>query len=301
MPQVSHDIGLNRDGRLSLITGALFLVVVELLDALQSGYVRATLLAVCMIFTVAALWRPRKISVSIIVQRWTLRLCALVSFAISAASLGSLHKSQVVVDAAIGSALFLLSLEVSGAEKWCTDLAGFFLDPTAFNASLGTNTRQAVTRRVAQVLILIAILLVPAVELGSGLIVPKSFDVASTSVQASRDVLVGVNPYSDPLDRTAGSFTSDRRFAGYKYMPLTAMAYLPFVVVFGDSGILVLNTLAFLAMVPLVGLMAGGASISTRIWLAAVLVATPDISQQSFGFRSNDLLAVVPICIAILI
>jgi hypothetical protein len=56
---------------------------------------------------------------------------------------------------------------------------------------------------------------------------------------------MGVNPYKvdlDTFDYTAGK-TNEERFRGYKYSPLLPVVYFPGVRLFGNVGILLLNTM----------------------------------------------------------
>jgi Glycosyltransferase family 87 len=124
---------------------------------------------------------------------------------------------------------------------------------------------------------------------------PIVFDVADTSISAIKAMLMGLNPYKVDLDQF------DERFTGYKYSPLLPIIYLPFVTLFGNIGILICNSITIfltaLAVAALCQRIFGG----NGVWAAMLFLVSPLVVMNVLVYRINDLLAVLPICVAFLV
>jgi hypothetical protein len=132
---------------------------------------------------------------------------------------------------------------------------------------------------------------------------PKEFDIGYTSMIAVDSILAGVNPYNVDLDRFdfALGRANEASFRGYKYSPLLPFLYLPMVKIFGHLGILLANfaTLVLTAFTI--------AAVSQRIfggdgqWAAALFLVSPLVGMCMLVYQTNDLVAVLPVCVAFLI
>jgi hypothetical protein len=152
-----------------------------------------------------------------------------------------------------------------------------------------TNGREAGTRfgRLGFGILLIA-LTVPALNLASGMLVPKLSDVATTTIDAVRVVGEGHNPYAaarlDPLGAVNAHAPG---YGGYKYLPLMIGLHAPFVAAFGPMGVLVCN----LAMIALLCAMVQATvrGPEARLIGLAVLLVTPELMESSLAMGFNDL------------
>jgi hypothetical protein len=131
---------------------------------------------------------------------------------------------------------------------------------------------------------------------------PSLIDAATTTLAAGEVLREGGNPYAAPLDAAAREQTGEARFAGYKYLPLTLLAYLPLGAGLAERGIVLTNLLLHLAtpwlIFRLASAMAGGAAGS----LAALLyLALPLVPFQLFAKGVTDPVAVLPLLAALLL
>ena len=126
------------------------------------------------------------------------------------------------------------------------------------------------------------------------LIHPRLIDMATTTLAAGHAMLAGQNPYVLPIDRELGG-----AFAGYKYLPVMPVVYLPLGLTFGGRGVLVTNLLLQAASVALMlhlGRRAG--SRAAGVIATALYLSLPLVAQQLFAKGTTDLAAIVPLLLA---
>jgi hypothetical protein len=146
-----------------------------------------------------------------------------------------------------------------------------------------------------------ALLAVHLVFLAKQLGQPHLMDFASTTLAAGQALLAGDNPYALPLDAGALRITGDPALAGYKYLPMMAITYLPLGTWLGARGVLLTNLGLQLATVYLIYRL--GVRMGTRhSGLVAVLfyLSLPIVMRLVFGKGATDLAAVVPLLAALL-
>lgn len=145
------------------------------------------------------------------------------------------------------------------------------------------------------VIVLVAAL--AAIELvysGMRLIHPRLIDMATTTLTAGHAMLAGQNPYTLPIDPEIGG-----AFAGYKYLPVMPVIYLPLGLALGARGVLVTNLLLQAVTVALMlrlGRRAGGYRVG--FVASALYLSLPLVAQQLFAKGTTDLVAVVPLLLA---
>ena len=145
---------------------------------------------------------------------------------------------------------------------------------------------------IYQTLVLVglaAVLVIPALDLLSGFVVPKLMDIATTTADAGRAMWSGQNPYAMNLDAYGTNLMHDVRFGGYKYMPLMAAAYLPFVLAIGDNGVLVANLVFYVCTALLVAQAARGFSRQAGPLALLLFVATPVVAFETLAMGATDI------------
>jgi len=131
---------------------------------------------------------------------------------------------------------------------------------------------------------------------------PSLTDVASTTLAAGTLLRDGGNPYAAPVDAAAEAETGSARFAGYKYMPLTPLAYLPLGTPLGERGIVLTNLLLHLGVVWLVYRLAADMAGASAGAVAAMLyLSLPLVPFQLFAKGVTDAVAVLPMLAALLL
>jgi hypothetical protein len=70
---------------------------------------------------------------------------------------------------------------------------------------------------------------------------PHLIDIPASTLEAGRALLAGTNPYTSQLDHTVGASREMEAFQGFKYSPLTAVAYMPLGIPLGDRGVVLTN------------------------------------------------------------
>ena len=129
---------------------------------------------------------------------------------------------------------------------------------------------------------------------------PHLFDGATTTLAAARAFLSGLNPIALPLDRAASPLMGDPAFAGYKYLPVTVLTYLPLGAGLDKRGLLLTNLVLELAILWLVYGLARRLGTRTSGLLAVVFyLSLPIVIRQSFGKGVTDLAAVLPMLAAL--
>jgi len=131
---------------------------------------------------------------------------------------------------------------------------------------------------------------------------PSLIDAATTTLASGALLRAGTDPYAAPVDSVAAAQTG-ARFAGYKYLPVTLVGYLPLGAPLGERGIVLTNLLLHLATVWLVFRLAVAlAGVPEAGAIAALLyLALPLVPFQLFAKGDTDPVAVVPMIAALLL
>ena len=183
-----------------------------------------------------------------------------------------------------GHALVLLALLVAaGGLTIAAQRSSLAISPTG----LRLVTASAAVLMIAQIIY-------AAVRLAR----PHLSDIAMTTLAAGKVLLAGGNPYLVPLDpQTVGDGTS---FAGYKYLPAMALAYLPLGAPLGSRGVPLANLLLQLGVVWAMIRIATEIGSRSAGWVAATLyLSLPLLPFQLFAKGVTDLAAVLPLLIAL--
>lgn len=209
-------------------------------------------------------------------------LFSIIPFAVMLMSIDSSHKVRIA-DAGVIIAL----------------IAGMFWRDTV----IVQDRSQRRVRMVSLALVIIA-LLVPLLDLVSGMLVPKLSDVATTTVDAATLVMQGHNPYAAAIDSYGAANAHDAAFGGYKYLPLLIAIYLPFVTFFGPFATLFVNAVLLagvcIALSALIRNQAGTAvRMDDRMIAIAVLLATPAIAETALAMGYNDLVGTLLVLAAV--
>jgi hypothetical protein len=131
---------------------------------------------------------------------------------------------------------------------------------------------------------------------------PGLTDVAATTLDASKQLLAGTNPYAASADGSASRATAQARFAGYKYLPVMIAAYLPLGLPLGERGVVLTNLLLQLATAALIFRLAQAMAGASAGWIAALLyLGLPLVPFQLFAKGVTDLAAVMPLLLALLL
>lgn len=131
---------------------------------------------------------------------------------------------------------------------------------------------------------------------------PSLIDVATVTIAAGEGLRTGTDPYELNVDAEAEAATHDARFRGYKYLPVTVAAYLPFGAALGPRGIVLANLLFQLAVVALVFRLGEAMASASAGWLAVTLyLSLPMVPFQLFAKGVVDLVPVLPLLAALLL
>ena len=132
---------------------------------------------------------------------------------------------------------------------------------------------------------------------------PKIIDIGTTTLAAVEALAQGGNPYALPIDTLAGGIAGAADgLHGYKYLPMMLVAYGPFCLAMGLRGIVVANALLHGATAASVGALAariGGKM--AGLAAAALYLSLPFVAFQVVGRGVNDLVAVLPLLLALLV
>jgi len=120
-------------------------------------------------------------------------------------------------------------------------------------------------------------------------IAPHIIDIGTTTLEAGKALLQGLNPYALPIDTGPES----AGFTGYKYLPMMIVDYLPLGAPFAARGVLITNLLMLLACLWLMQRIAG------TMLAPLLLVMLPLLSEQIFAKGATDLAAVLPLLAAL--
>jgi hypothetical protein len=131
---------------------------------------------------------------------------------------------------------------------------------------------------------------------------PGLTDIATTTLDAGKQLIAGANPYAASFDASAGGGTAQVRFAGYKYLPAMIAAYVPLGGPLGERGVVLTNLLLQFAAVALIFRLAEAMAGASAGWIAALLyLSLPLVPFQLFAKGVTDLVAVVPLLVALLL
>lgn len=128
------------------------------------------------------------------------------------------------------------------------------------------------------------------------LISPNLIDIALSTIRAGNVLAQGENLYQHSVDIIGGELWNGIAPNGYKYMPMMAIAYLPFHSLWGERGILVLNFLLDLSVAGLVYSLSsrwGGRTVG--LFSVFLYLMLPITLKELYSKGSTDLLTVVPL------
>jgi hypothetical protein len=128
------------------------------------------------------------------------------------------------------------------------------------------------------------------------LISPNLIDIALSTIRAADVLAQGGNPYQRSVDIIGGELWNGIAPNGYKYMPMMAIAYLPFHLLWGERGILVLNFILDLSVAGLVYSLSsrwGGRTVG--LFSTFLYLMLPLTLKELYSKGSTDLLTIVPL------
>ena len=130
---------------------------------------------------------------------------------------------------------------------------------------------------------------------------PQLIDIPASTLEAGRALLAGENPYTSPIDHTVDPSMDPSAFQGFKYSPLTAVAYMPLGIPLGDRGVVLTNLVLQLATAWLVYRLARGeGSRATGLTAALAYLVLLIGPWELFHQGVLDLAAVLPLLAALL-
>lgn len=250
--------------RVPLLAYLAFAIVLPV-GVFQYGYGRLALLAGFWGFVVALGLLPRlmaRIEAGFAQASLPLRaaLAGAVPLAVLALSIGSPHKVRVIEAGVVWMVATALAIAPDLPPRW---------------------------RARARWIVPLVALIVPLLNLVSGLTVSKLSDVATTTIDAAQLVWHGHNPWAAVIDPYGAINGHSPAYGGYKYLPLMIAANLPFVLPFGPGAVLWVDLACVAALAWLVRALAG----APYGWIAlAVILATPELAETSLAMGYNDAL-----------
>ncbi len=287
----------------ALARGALRLIGIRHLETLGSeeGLVFACLYLGLMIPLEAAAWGFGAYRALLLLGYLALLLA--VAFApkrLHAAPAFRALRAGVVIVALIPAAAALLSIGTRYQVRVMEGLivAGVIL--VLWSQAQFARLRNPGTVAIFAVLILGACALIPLAHLVSGLVVPKLVDIATTTAAAARAIWAGQNPYTIPLDPNGLELMHDAHFTGYKYPPLMAIVYLPFVLAFGDFGVVIENACLYVALCVTVFSLAKRLSSASPLLAVILVLASPTAAEDPLGIGGTDIACLLPLTLAFL-
>ena len=207
-------------------------------------------------------------------RRWMFVMAAGLAAFKSARSIATIYRTHSVGSAIIACIALTFAVDVPGrVHKW-------------------------MTARRARCFFAAAFL---AVCFAHAVLQPKASDIGYTSISAIRAMTTGLNPYKVDLDDFDKPNTGDKRFTGYKYSPLLPMIYFPAVKLFGALGVSVANSIILIFTAWIVSRLCSRIVERNGLWSAILLLASPLVGWSVIVYQVNDLVAVLPICVAVLV
>lgn len=130
---------------------------------------------------------------------------------------------------------------------------------------------------------------------------PDLIDIPGSTLEAGRALLAGNNPYTSPIDHTVDPSMDAAAFQGFKYSPVTAIAYMPLGIPLGDHGVVLTNLVLQLVTAWLVYRLARGEGARATGLTAALAYLVLLIGPwELFHQGVLDLAAVLPLLAALL-
>jgi hypothetical protein len=120
-------------------------------------------------------------------------------------------------------------------------------------------------------------------------------DIALRTLDAGKLLLAGKNPYTSAIDGVG-------RYAGYKYLPMMAIVFLPLGALWGNSGVIATNLILDVAVIVLIiklGSRIG--SLGVGVLAASLYMISTFVPSELFYASSTDLAAVVPLLVALVL
>lgn len=131
---------------------------------------------------------------------------------------------------------------------------------------------------------------------------PKVLDIATTTAAAIVALVHGGNPYALPIDPLAGGIGgAAAAYHGYKYLPAMMLTYAPLALAMGVRGMVITNMLLQGATAACIGALAMRGGKIAALLGALLYLSLPFAAHQVFTRGINDLGAVLPLMIAILL
>jgi hypothetical protein len=269
----------DRDASAVAVLGCTYLLLINLVDIFDYAHQALPLIvangarALIMLLLLALLPAGQRLGPRLgHPRRWMFVMSAVLAAAESARSIGSIYRTHIVAGAVI--ACIALTFAVDFPDRTTARRARWFC---------------------------VAVFL--SVFVAHAALKPKAFDIGYTSIGAIRAISMGFNPYKvdlDTFDYAVGN-TNEARFTGYKYSPLLPIFYFPGVILFGDFGILVSNTMVLGATALTIAALCRRNLSGGGLWAAVLLLATPLVGMNVLVYQVNDLVAVLPVCVAFLV
>jgi len=273
-------VGRDFDNPAPLVLGCVYLVLIQLVAMASRGYgaYRAVVTLLLLVGALIMMTVP-SILPAVTVFKSSKRVplvAALFFLGIAIASVGTIHRFLVVQGIALSILTFVFYSEANG-----------LLPVQRF--------------KLPTLVVVAACVTVPLVSFLSGLLVPKLYDIATTTAKAGQVMLTGGNPYTELVDEGGKKWMADARFGGYKYSPLMAVFYIPFVSVFGAPGVLVGNLHFLLGAAVILYFLARRINASGPGLAVVLMLAAPFFAEQMLSMGATDIAAVLSILIAFLI
>lgn len=132
-----------------------------------------------------------------------------------------------------------------------------------------------------------------------GYLNPGVTDVATTTLDAGHYMLMGASPYAFWIDRVAAQQVGPA-YAGYKYLPIMAVVYLPLGQSLSVWGIYLTNLVLDCGVLTATYLLASRIGGTTSgLYSTLLYLVTPFVPPEIYGFGSTDLAAVLPLLVAL--
>ena len=222
--------------------------------------------------------------------------------------MGGVHRFAVLAAVAVvftGAARYAGEFDWDhGRERAALVLAGLLAVP--FLVHLGRRRSSPPVARSATWLLVCCCALLLARDAAVFLLTPdgpEPVDIAETTLAAARAMAEGHNPYLAAIDPHPDLLPERwREFAGFKYLPLMPVVYMPLGLPFGIRGLYATNLLLHACAAFLV--FALGARLGSREtgWFAAILVLlVPFATFELLRQGATDLAALVPLLLALLL
>ena len=150
----------------------------------------------------------------------------------------------------------------------------------------------------AATLILLASLLIPLVNILSGMVAPKLLDIATTTADAARAMMSGINPYNLNIDAAGANLVGDTAYGGYKYLPAMSGLYAPFVLLGGDKGIIFANAILYASTAIAIFYLCRKLTDQAGYLGIILFLSSPVISEQTLAMGATDIAPVLLILLA---